>query len=215
MPEEIAEPGTNELWYNDAAYFEEGFFMRILHCCLGLIAACSAASAFAQTQIPFKTGLWESNMTSTMAGIEIPPDMQARLAQMPPEQQERLRSMMGGAPHTTVTRSCATKEEFEKWNDSFGQGKEKDSECTHTNVTQTAQERAFDMSCTSPTAKTTGHVDMYFDSDEKGHGTVHMVRTALQGPQAMKPITIDVKFDTHYIGSDCGDIKPGDAQVVH
>jgi Protein of unknown function (DUF3617) len=189
--------------------------MRMRHCCLGLIAVCSAAIVSVQAQIPLKTGLWESNMTSTMTGMQIPPDMEARLAQMPPEQQERIRNMMGGAPHTTVTHSCATKEEFDKWNDSFGQDKEKDAQCSHTNVTQTSQERAFDVNCASPTAKTTGRVEINFDSDEKAHGTVHMVRTALQGAQAMKPITIDMKFDTHYIGSDCGNIKPGDAQVIH
>jgi hypothetical protein len=44
---------------------------------------------------------------------------------------------------------------------------------------------------------------------------VHMVRTALEGPQAMKPISVDVKFETRYVGSDCGDIKPGDAHPVN
>ena len=105
-----------------------------------------------------------------------------------------------------------TKDQFDKWNDSLHESKDKDEQCVHSNETKTATERSFDLSCTSPTAKSTGHVEMFIDSDEKGHGSVHMVRTALQGPQAMQPITIDVKFDTHYVGSDCGDIKPGQGQ---
>ncbi|WP_256366848.1 DUF3617 domain-containing protein [Acidobacterium sp. S8] len=163
---------------------------------------------------PFKTGLWESNVTSSISGIQIPPDVQAHLAQMPPEQQEKIRSMMGGAPQTSVMRSCMTKEQFDKWNDSFHENKDKDEQCTHTNVITDVHERTFDINCTSPTAKSAGRIQMFIDSDEKGHGSVHMVRTASEGPQAMKPITVDVKFDTHYIGSDCGSIKPGDAEPV-
>lgn len=188
--------------------------MRVQICDLALTAVFGLATASAQTEIPFKPGLWESNITSTVAGMQIPPEMQARLAQMPPEQQERIKNMMGGAPRTTVTHSCMTKEQFDKWNDSLHQGREKDEQCTHTNTIETGHERSFDLSCASPTAKSTGHVEMFVDSDEKGHGSVHMVRTATEGPQATKPITIDVKFDTHYVGSDCGAIKPGDAQLV-
>jgi hypothetical protein len=190
--------------------------MRLHFCCLALAAVVTPTVARAQSDIPFKPGLWESNFSSSVSGIQMPPDMEARLAQMPPEQQERIKNMMGGgAPHTTVVRSCVTKDQFDKWNDSFAQDKDKDTQCTHSNVTQTPHGRAFDVSCTSPTAKTTGHVEMNFESDEKGHGTVHMVRTALQGPQAMKPMTIDAKFDMHYVASDCGDIKPGEGRPVH
>jgi hypothetical protein len=188
--------------------------MRKQVCCVALIAAFSTSVAFAQADIPFKTGLWESNVTSNVTGVQIPPDMQARIAQMPPEQQARLRSMMGGTPNTSVMRSCMTKEQFDKWNDSFHENKDKDEHCEHTNVTSNAHERAFDINCTSTRAKSTGHVEMYIDSDEKGHGSVHMVRTSSEGPQAMKPITVDVKFDTHYVGPDCGNIKPGDAEPL-
>jgi hypothetical protein len=70
--------------------------MRVVHSWLGLITVCAAtASAFAQTDVPFKTGLWESNFSSSISGMQMPPDLQARLAQMPPEQQERIRNMMG------------------------------------------------------------------------------------------------------------------------
>ena len=191
-----------------------GELTRIQACCLSLAAVFGAIAAGAQTEIPFKPGLWESDITSTVSGMQIPPEMQARLAQMPPEQQERIKNMMGGAPRTTVTHSCMTKDQFDKWNDSLHQGKEKDEQCTHTNVTNSGHERFFDLSCTSGNSKSTGHVEIFTDSDEKGHGSVHMVRTAMQGPQAMNPITIDVKFDTRYIGSDCGTIKPGDSQTI-
>lgn len=178
------------------------------------MAAMGVSTSQAQNSIPFKPGLWESTMTSSMTGMQMPPDMEARMSQMPPEAQERIRSAMGGAPHTSVIHSCLTKEQFDKWNDDFTKGKENDQNCTNSNVSQSAHERSFDVTCTSPNAKSTGHVDMVFDSDEQGHGTVHMIRTATQGPQAMKPITMDIKIDTRYIGADCGSIKPGEAQPV-
>ena len=182
-----------------------------------LIAAAAAFSttiAFAQTQIPFKPGLWQSTITSNIAGMKISPEMQARIDQMSPEAQEKLRGMMGGGPRTTVMQSCMTKEQFDKWNDQFGEQRDKDQQCTHTNISQDAQKRSFDVSCTSPTSKSEGHVEMFIDSDEKSHGSMHMVRTATQGSQAMQPITVDVKFDTHFTSPDCGDIKPGDARPV-
>jgi hypothetical protein len=184
-------------------------FLPVFVSAMTAVAACTSQ---AQSSIPSKPGLWESTMTSNITGIQVPPDMEARLAQMPPDQQATIRSAMGGGPHTSVVHSCLTREQFDKWNDNFTRGK--DGECTHSNVSQTANERSFDISCTSPNAKTTGHVDMVFDGDEHGRGTVHMVRTATQGPQAMKPMTIDMKIDTHYIGADCGAIKPGEAQPV-
>ncbi|HYK36336.1 DUF3617 domain-containing protein [Alloacidobacterium sp.] len=188
--------------------------MRVFHCCFGLAAVCGAAIASAQTNIPFKTGLWESNFTSSVSGMQIPPDLQARLAQMPPDQRARIQSMMGGGPQTSAVRSCVTKDQFDKWNDSLA-NKEKNADCTNTNVSQTAQDRVVEVNCTSSNSKTSGRVEMHFDSDEKGHGTVHMVRTELQGPQAMKPVTIDMKFDTHFVSSDCGDIKPGEGRPVN
>jgi hypothetical protein len=188
--------------------------MRFHPCCFCLIAVAGAVAS-AQTQIPIKTGLWESNYTSSVSGIQMPPDLQARLAQMPPEQQERIKKMMGGAPNTTVVRSCVTKEEFEKWNNSLVQQKDKESDCSNTTVSQTAQSRVIDVNCSSSRGKTTGRVEMYFDSDEKGHGTVHMVRTETEGQQAGRPVSIDMKFDSHFVGSDCGDIKPGEGKTVH
>lgn len=189
--------------------------MRIFHYCFGMIAVCGAAMASAQTDIPFKTGLWESNFTSSIAGMQMPPDVQARLAQLPPDQQARIRGMMGGTPQTSVVRSCVTKDQFDKWNDSFAGNREKNADCKNTNVTQTMEERVIEVNCSSTNSKTNGRIEIHFDSDEKGHGTVHMVTTELQGSQAMKPMTMDMKFDTHYISSDCGDIKPGEGRPVN
>ncbi len=60
-----------------------------------------------------KTGLWQVTGSHTLSGTpEIPPDMQARMAQMTPEQRARVEEMMrskfGGAPQTTSYKKCIT-----------------------------------------------------------------------------------------------------------
>src|ERR1700676_2872864 len=53
-----------------------------------------------------KTGLWQVSTTTTMSGLpDIPPEMQARLDQMTPEQRAKMEAMMksrfGGTPQTS------------------------------------------------------------------------------------------------------------------
>jgi Protein of unknown function (DUF3617) len=70
-----------------------------------------------------KTGLWQVSTTTTMSGLpDIPPEMQARLDQMTPEQRAKMEAMMksrfGGTPQTSSYKKCVTKEELENnaWN---------------------------------------------------------------------------------------------------
>jgi hypothetical protein len=192
-------------------------FMRLL-CCIVFATGvlCGAAvTVEGQSQIPLKPGLWESSITSNVSGITLSPEMQARIAQMPPDAQARIRAAMGGdTPRTTMTRSCLTQHEFDEWNDSFSKGKNGDQTCTHSNVSGGMDRRSFDIACTSGSGKSTGHIEMIFDSDERAHGTIHLVSTTTEGAQAMHPITMDMKINTHYVGADCGSIKPGQAELV-
>lgn len=89
-------------------------------------AACSTAVVAAQSPagshqpLHVKTGLWQVTQTSSIGG-GVPPEMQARLAQMPPEQRARVEAMMqsrfGGAPQTTTFKSCVTEKDLnnEPW----------------------------------------------------------------------------------------------------
>ncbi len=177
---------------------------------LGLLFAlafCSLAGTLAKAQDlpatpPVKMGLWESSITSTIGGITIPPDVAARLQAMG-------RPVPGITPHTTVTQSCMTKEEWaksiEKWNNN-------EAKCTYTNRDFTSQKFSFDMSCASEHGGVfTGHFEMLVDDDEHTHGTAHMKG---ETGQAGQPMTIDTTLSSHYLGADCGDIKPGDAKIV-
>src|SRR5579864_9222764 len=82
--------------------------------------------------LDIKVGLWETTATTEMAGMpamqmpQIPPD---KLAQLPPEQQARIQAMMkgkAGAPRTSTTKSCITREQLEK-----GLSFQQDKACTY------------------------------------------------------------------------------------
>lgn len=87
---------------------------------LGLCAAIAAAAAGKVQPLQVKTGLWQVTQTSSIGG-GVPPEMQARLAQMPPEQRARAEAMIqsrfGGAPQTTTFKSCVTEKDLnnEPW----------------------------------------------------------------------------------------------------
>jgi len=101
-----------------------------------LSAAVAAAGAKPQP-LHVKTGLWQVTQTTTINGGAgaLPPDMQARMAQVPPEERARLEAAMkerfGGAPHTTTFNSCVTEKDLE--NQPWSSG----SKCNWTVITST------------------------------------------------------------------------------
>ena len=177
-------------------------------CLLAALALCCLAAATAKAQDlpatpPVKMGLWQSNITSSIGGITIPPDVAARLEAMG-------RPVPGATPQTVVTQSCMTKEEWaksiEKWNNSS------ETKCTYTNRSFTSTKFSFDMSCASEHGGVfTGHFEMLVDDDEHTHGSAHMKGEG--GPNG-QPMTIDTTLSSHYLAADCGDVKPGDAKVI-
>ncbi len=175
---------------------------------LALLAFCSLAAAAARAQDlpatpPVKMGLWESTVTSKIGGLTIPPDVAARLEAMG-------RPVPGSTPHTVVTQSCMTKEE---WAKSIERLNNNEAKCAYTNRTFTAQKFSFDMSCASEHGGVfSGHFEMLVDDDEHTHGTVHM-KSEAAGPNG-QTMTIDTTLASHYLAADCGDVKPGEARTL-
>jgi hypothetical protein len=178
---------------------------------IGLLAAlalCCLPGAVARAQDipatpPVKMGLWESTIVSNIGGITIPPDVAARL--------QAMGRQVPGGPHTVVTQSCMTKDEWAKAFEKMNNGNS-ESKCTYTNRTITAQKISFDMSCTSERGGVfSGHFEMLIDDDEHSHGTAHMKG---EGGQRAQPMTIDTTMTSHYLSADCGEVKPGDAKIL-
>ncbi len=155
-----------------------------------LTVAVVAAAQISETP-PVSMGLWQTESTSIVTGIENTP-MAGMAAAM-------------GRPH--VTQSCLTPE---KWkSDIQGFNARQQHDCTLSNVHQDAREVSFDETCRG--GSNTIHVDILIDSTEHSHGTVVM---KIAAPNLPQPMTINVSMVSHYLGSDCGDVKPGEGKMI-
>ena len=151
---------------------------------------------------PVKMGLWQTKVTSTMAGFQIPPDVAARLSAMG-------RPVPGGEPQTVVSQSCLTPE---KWKDMFSH-MQRNHDCQFTNEHQSSSGMSADMACKSPDGQfsSKGHIDTKFTSSEKMTGKVHMESISRSQPQ---PIVMDMSFESAYQGADCQGIAPGSPKII-
>ena len=110
---------------------------------------------------------------------------------------------MDMAARTMKVRSCAT---AESWRKAFGSARQS-KDCTPVNEKRTATSYSFDLSCSS--SKATGHVEMDFGNGSTGHGSMHMVMNA-----GGKEMTMDTKWESKYVGADCGSVAPGTPDVL-
>jgi hypothetical protein len=88
-----------------------------------------------------------------------------------------------------------------------------DSDCKTTNRHVTPRSVSFDISCKSENDATTNvHWEMHVVDTEHGQGSAHMT-SSTAGPNGQN-LTMDMTFNSHYLSSDCGAVKPGDAKVI-
>jgi len=176
-----------------------GMLLALAFCCL---AVSGAKAQDLPTTPPVKMGLWQTTVTSTMTGLTIPPEVAARLQAMG-------RPVPGSTPHTSVSQSCMTKEE---WAKSIERMNNNEAKCTYTNRNFTSDKFSFDMSCTSEHGGVfSGHFEMLVDDDTHTHGTANMKSEG--GPNG-QVLTINTTLSSHYLGADCGDVKPGESKSL-
>jgi hypothetical protein len=170
---------------------------------LAIAVLAGSAAVTAQdvpTPPPMKMGLWQNTSTSTMTGMQIPPEVAARMQAMG-------RPMPGAAPRTTVTQSCLTPDKWQKsWSDMIGR-----NNCQFTNIHQSATGMSGDVACEMPQGSSKGHIIATYSGQEKVNGKVHM-EVAMES-QA-EPIVMDLTFESVYQGSDCKGISPDSPKVV-
>ncbi len=164
------------------------------------IAAALAAFAADNTPLDVKPGMWEITSDSQSSGAPpIPPDL---LAQISPEQRTRVEAALQHAmgPQHHVLKRCVTQADidrgFEK-TENIGNGN-----CTHKVVSSTSTVRAGSFACigrenASGTYRfeardpetVIGNVDMTVSNDGKTMATTVATRA-------------------HWLGADCGTVKP-------
>jgi Protein of unknown function (DUF3617) len=171
---------------------------------IAMLAAPVAMVAQGPTAPPMKMGLWQSTSTMTMTGMQIPPEVAARMQAMG-------RPVPGG-PRTVVTQSCLTPE---KWQKTFGDMQQRQGqECHLSNQQVSSAGMSADIACKSQEGRgsSTGRIEVTFTSAEKTNGKVHMETTIESQP---KPIVSDVTFESVYQGADCKGISPDSPKVMH
>ena len=180
-------------------------FLRHIPTCMILLfaAVAGAQTAAPAAPPPVKMGLWETSSTSHIAGLQLPPDVAAQLKAMG-------RSLPGGT-HTLITQGCLTPEEWQK--QMADMNKPPDSDCKTTNRQVTPRSVSFDISCKSENGATTnGHWEMHVVDNEHGQGSAHMT-SSTPGPNGQN-LTMDMTFNSRYLSSNCGAVKPGDAKII-
>jgi hypothetical protein len=157
---------------------------------------CRAADEL--TPLDVKTGLWESTVVSHMSGI--PGMSDDMLAKMPPEQRARIEAAIKGASGPRTFKSCVTPESIRK---SMAFGDSSNSSCKRTLIHSTATSAEYHIECTGKMNMVgDGHVEVVGQDSVKGET---VMKSTVGGGH---PSTSNITFTAHWVGSDCGSVKP-------
>jgi hypothetical protein len=155
---------------------------------LALLAASSTISAQSVEAPPIKMGLWQTETSSEMTGMPNAP---------------------AGRSRSNAVQGCMTPD---SWKDALTKLQERpDSECTAKNIKQSGHTFTVDESCSSDRFTSKTHFEATADDTEHMHGSGTMEISSPQFPQPMKAT---MKMTSHFVSSDCGDVKPGQSKVI-
>jgi hypothetical protein len=174
---------------------------------VGFAVLIGAALAVGQDRaIPIKVGLWETT-SSTSNQMTIPPEMEARIAAMPPDQQSMVRSRMGGAPVTMTNKRCVAG--GTTMDSLLNQGQDRPGEkCSFTNRKRTSSGASFDTTCAMQQGTLTGHSEFHMIDSDHMTGTTHITGTMKGRDGSSMNMNVTSTVTSKYLGSDCGDVKP-------
>ncbi|HKO20833.1 MAG TPA: DUF3617 domain-containing protein [Acidobacteriaceae bacterium] len=162
-----------------------------------------------------KPGLWETEISVT-TNMTLPPDAEARIAALPPEQQAMIRSRMGGGkPTTSTNKSCVAPNTT--IDSLLNQQTQRNGpmQCTVSNRSISSSGGSFDTTCTGAGSTATAHVEFTRLDDEHATGKMHMTMNSTRNGKTMSGSS-DSTLKYKYIGADCGDVKPmGAAAGTH
>ena len=160
---------------------------------VGALLLAIAMPVLAADSLAVKTGLWETTVTTNMAGMSIPADA---LAKIPPAQRAQMEQMMqragAGAPHTMKEKSCITEKDLK--DGPFRNAGSQGQQCTYTPVSATARHQELTFQCNANGRPATGK--MVLDATDSTHvtGTVD-VKT--------EGATVNIKLATQWLSSSC------------
>lgn len=147
-----------------------------------------------------KPGLWQTTMTYTLKGTpSMPPDMEARLAQLTPEQRAKYEAMLknqyGGTPKTRTWKSCVKKEDLSRY--PFENPKEK---CTYTVLSSTGSKMDAQGTCMPGNDGYEYGFKVQVETADSEHAKGTGQLTISKGNQT---ITGDYRGSSQWLGTTC------------
>ncbi len=180
-----------------------------LNCGAALLVLAAPFAVLAQSS-PVKPGLWDTQ-SSVNRTMQLPPDVEAKIAAMPAAQQAQVRSMMGGsmgggAPVSTSRQVCYAPQT--SMDSLLSQAQQSPGmQCTFSNRAQNAGGGSVDISCTGQMGTAKGHTEFKLADEEHWSSTTHMTMTGTSNGHTMNS-TIDATTTGKFVSADCGDVKP-------
>lgn len=180
--------------------------MSIQRTAVGFALAAAAVTLTAWAAQPvnigIEMGLWEVAAHAQTSG-GMPPDMEARLQSLPPEQRAKIEAAMQGAMADAqrghVFRECVTPERLAR-----GFGKEDESaQCKSTLVRNTRTDFEYHKVCSGGDGESHTE-DAVFHMTDPHHitGTVEVVVMS-----SAQPTKIHQILEGKWVSSSCGDVK--------
>lgn len=165
-----------------------------------LLLAMVASVSGNVNPLNLKPGLWQTTMTYTIKGTPpMPPDMEARLAQMTPEQRAKYEAMLknqyGGTPKTNTWKSCVKKEDLNKY--PFEDPRKK---CTYTVLSSTGSKMDVSGTCTPGNDGYEYGFKVQLETADSEHAKGTGQLTISKGSQIM---TGDYRGSSQWLGATC------------
>jgi hypothetical protein len=153
---------------------------------IGTLSLLFTILASAQTP-PIKMGLWQEEVTTTITGIP----------------------GVSPTPQIDQEQSCISPESWSK----YGLQATNANRCTVSNLHQDSHKMSYDVSCgTQEHGTLVFHMEILIDNDQHMHGTAVAAVTS-PNPSSGAATWTSILTE-HYIGPDCGSLKPGEKKPV-
>lgn len=163
---------------------------------IGLLACVVLAQNARFQPLNVKAGLWQVTVTTAFSG-QLPPEMQARLDQMTPQQRARIEAQFGATPHTRTYKKCIKQEDVKR--DPFSG---RDEKCNWTVLNSTSSEMEVrGTSCDA--GKNQGmdtDVTLKIHALDSGNVKASVKGTATGNGQTM---TVNGSYTGKWLGSTC------------
>jgi len=167
--------------------------------------------------IPVRPGLWEMQVSIARA-IALAPEMEARIAAMPPDQQAQMRAMIGGAASPGASKPLVTTKQVclapkSSMDTLIGQAQQVTGlQCTVANKVQTPRGGSYDVSCNVAMGSAKGHATYRLVDETHLSGVSHMTVTGAAG--GLGALSMDASTTGKFLNADCGEEKPFSAPAA-